>query len=372
MEKVSASQEKEYRGDLRSFLSQEFEEKFGHLKDKLEENQYADFKDKWIEDEVKIACELEESNAMHEEAKEEVKKERVDLITGLEKDKAFFGDLNQKAEEYLGIEGNVSAREWVKEFVSKTEELKSYELSVMAADMSYLNIVNSISHQEGDKMLGKMGKAFLDNHDRCYRIHGDEFAGIFEEGKEAAEEKMNQIERDFESGKMEALEEKYGLKPSVDWAVVGWPEAVDIFKQALEDEEVKKLIIQKGRPLKAFVDSWYKVADIKALHEKARARIPLLVQKHKTNPELQEEFAGHLYKGAYNISQEDVSRLSQVWDDEGSERMKEEVENFIADREKKIIEGLVKEEEEAWEERDFEKAREKRLERMKREAAMEI
>ncbi|MFO7806879.1 MAG: diguanylate cyclase [Candidatus Moraniibacteriota bacterium] len=372
MGKIFRNEDDKKKETLNNFLEEEFEQTFGYLKDKMNESEFLNFKNKWINNETEEACKLEDFNAMHEETLGKMKKERVDLITRLEKEKAFFSKLNQKAGEYLGISTETSAEGWVEKFLEKSEDLKSQDLNVMAADVSYLNIVNSISHNEGDKMLSKLGTSFLNHHEQIFRLHGDEFAGIFETTKEEAEKKMKEIEEDFRQQKIDELRGKYDLEPEVDWAVVSFNEAVEVFKRVLRESEVKKMVIQRGRLIKTFVNAWHEIADIKALNEKARKRIPLLVEKYEERPDLHQDFVCFLYKGAYNITQQKVAEFEQTKSREGEGEMMKEVESFIADREKEVIEGLRREELEAEEKGDIEESQIKKFERVKREVAIEL
>jgi len=331
-----AKEKKEYL--LRRDLDKEFEEKFGDWSDKLNEAEYQAKKETWIEDRINEAESLEELNDRMEEEIQKNKESKIDRLSGLERREEMYKRMKEKIKEILGIEEEeqLSDEEWLDVFKKQeAENIPQNEYSVMIADVSYLNLVNELGHAKGDKLIEDVGAAFRKTRTRGYRHGGDEFAALLE-NKQEAREKSQDIKDLFPQQSIgNILKEEFGVEPNIDIGVADFQEALHIFQEMLQNEDVKKEILKK-KPLRCFNDVWAGIADKRAQMSKARERMAILADMYKKDRENYNKIITFLRKGAYGITNEEVAALSEA------ENRKQEIEKLIWEKQQQRRENLIK------------------------------
>lgn len=357
---------------LRQDLEREFDEENGDLKEDLSEEKYEKKKQKWVEEEMEKSRDLEDSNQRTEKAISEEKEARIDSITKLERREWLYKNMNQKVKELLDVEDYAEADKWVRKFREASPEdfRDDRDPAVMMADVSYLNLVNRAGHEHGDELLDKAGKSLRELEDtKGFRHGGDELTAIFENSQEVSE-KTRQIEDDFESQKIKALENKYGLKPKIDVATASFSESLGVMKEVLEDEEAQDYAYKKN-PLRMFNDIWVEIADKRVFQNKARDRIKVMMDKYENSPEIYKKIKSYIHKGAYEISDRKIEELLEYRRQGQEEKVDQEIEEFLERNRENALEDLRKQEEEARSEGEDELT-EAKMKRIKAETMYEI
>jgi GGDEF domain-containing protein len=332
-------------------LVEEIEEEIGFLKDKLDPEDYKKLLEQRVE-------EFKESNVIHADFKEEIEENRearkmlskfrqvlkekvlelrlakIDTTTNLKIRSYFFSEtIPKELAKILGPEiKDFDDEQWFKFLMDENKGLEKIELSAVEADVSYLNVANRDGHTSGDNLLEKIGE--LATQDRktkknAHRYGGDEFAYLFGDSGEA-EFKMKTLQKSFSEAVSVSNLAKYGLKPNLDFGKASFSEALSVFRDLVKNKEGGERI-RKDKVFKEFNTIWLMLADKRASINKAKTRIPLLMEKYQKgfdlegkiiNQEAAEHYdflTGYLGKGAYEISK---IKIAELIEESGNDEVK--------------------------------------------------
>ena len=333
-------------------LIEEIEEEIGFLKDKLDPEDYKKLLEQRVE-------EFKESNVIHADFKEEIEENRearkmlskfrqvlkekvlelrlakIDTTTNLKIRSYFFSEtIPKELAKILGPEiKDFDDEQWFKFLMDENKGLEKIELSAVEADVSYLNVANRDGHTSGDNLLEKIGELVAEDRKtkkNAHRYGGDEFAYLFGDSGEA-EFKMKTLQKNFSEAVDISNLAKYGLKPNLDFGKASFSEALSVFRDLAKNEKGGEWI-QKDKVFKEFNTIWLMLADKRASINKAKTRIPLLMEKYQKGFNLEgvvidQEAAkhydflmGYLGKGAYEISKTKIAELIKQSGNDGAER----------------------------------------------------
>lgn len=220
------------------------------------------------------------------------------------------------------------------------EELKNAKLSVLMSDLAYLSFANKEGHQSGDSLLKSVGDAAreigspevgaLEKSEEefvAYRHGGDEFSGIIRGDLAKAEEVASNFGERIGKSDVGVLK-RYGLEPHLDIGIAHISEAMEAFK-GLVDAGIQ---IFGGDRMHKIKNLLAEIADQRAIRNKVRTRIRLLMKLKSAEPEKYKEVIDDLRKGALGAQDEEIDFLLEHND----------VENFI---DKKLEKSVEKNEE---------------------------
>lgn len=332
---------------------QEFEEQFGDLAQDLPSEKYEEKKRKWIEDKMEDTREVEESNQITEQKEEEKREAQKDDLSGLRRREMMYKKMNKTVEEITGIKDKGTTKEQQEQWTQEQwqqwreqwmdclksvdpEEIEEDEHTVMMADVSYLNLLNELGHNAGDKLIRDAGRSFQERNVDGYRHGGDEFTALFD-NREDAQEKTKEIKEDFKQQEVaELLRTEYGVEPSLDTGEAEFDEALQVFQNLVGHKEAKQEMLKKD-PLNQLNDLWVEIADQRAQFNKAQKRIAVLMDKYENDRDTYDKIVGFLRKGAYSIQDHEVEELIENNADT------EDIKNKVLEKQERKIGNFNKE-----------------------------
>lgn len=291
--------------------------------------------------------------AENDELKQENWELKIDPRTGLERERRYYENLNQKIEAIL--ENPEIAQALEKDSLSEEEwqKLDDVALSVTAADLGYLSKYNEDpeitehygEHAGGDAILAETGKVIqladsakrdispkLDIETRGYRVGGDEFAMIHERVKEDAK----RVALEFSLKQAEIKIKGSDLPPMINCGTASFREAVEVFVAAMAKEERVDLTPKdKAKKIQELLTS---IADRRSKVAKGIERLTTMTRLLTKEPEKFKRNHRWLQKGAFGMVENDFSSLVALFDSP------EEMEKTIRDMVKEKLEVDTKRE----------------------------
>jgi GGDEF domain-containing protein len=189
-------------------------------------------------------------------------------------------------------------------------------LSIIFGDMAYLNYLNSLSHDEGDLVLEKLGNilnstAYGAARPAWSRL-GDEFFAFDLCNSETMERLGVMIAKNFSLQTISSLKEK-NLHPRIDFGVASLSEAWSFLKEYFEKNQEINQVTFKDFTAKIFIG----LADKRSAIRKCFAQIDLLTELlwdsqfgGRKYPEgLFDQMYVYLAKGAMKISKDKLDFL---------------------------------------------------------------
>lgn len=307
---------------------------------------------------LKAELEAERSRLAALEAENDALKQenwelKIDPRTGLERERRYYENLNQKIEAIL--ENPEIAQVLEKDSLSEEEwqKLDEVTLSVTASDLGYLSKYNEDpeitehygEHAGGDAILAETGKVIqladsakrdispkLDIATRGYRVGGDEFAMIHERVKEDAK----RVALEFSLKQAEIKIKGSDLPPMINCGTASFREAVEVFVAAMAKEERVDLTPEdKAKKIQELLTS---IADRRSKVAKGIERLTTMTRLLAKEPEKFKRNHRWLQKGAFGMVENDFSSLVALFDSP------EEMEKTIRDMVKEKLEVDTKRE----------------------------
>ncbi|GEM_PF-2670874 len=316
-------------------------------KEKLKE---LEEKSKELED---VTEDLEYANYLAEDKIEENREAKFDKMTNLKIRSYFFTEtIPRELSKALGTDvERFTNEDWLELLQDEANDWNGIDLSVVLADVSYLNLANRDGHASGDNLIKKIGKFIIQDQEMKKNTHryagGDEFVSIFRESGEA-EFKMKHLQENFSKAEGVSNLANYDLKPNLDFGKASFFEAVEIFRVLLKTD-IGRERIEKDNVFKEFNTIWSMLADKRAGINKAKTRIPLLMERYEKgfnldsgeviNQEAADHYnflTGYLIKGANEISKGKIAELIKA--SGGDENKRDElIWDFIQESEREKL-----------------------------------
>lgn len=308
----------QYLNDLEKMSPDEILEKYGAAKlvEMLKEGKAA-------EERVSV---LERQNRNLKEDKESLEKQNFDLrfdqLTNLEMRRSYYMRVNKAIEHMLDDEttgiADISEKDEVT--ADDMEKMKYLTLTVAAADLAYLSKYNNDpdiqvatggEHEGGDKIL-KETAAIIQDVDkdsrtiqpklnvktRGYRVGGDEFALLMETTAIQAETIVNEFKI-----KQTAIDVPGAdLPPMINVDIAHISEGVNAFTRVFEKKERAEMSSEERA--KKIQDLMTRIADRRAMLQKGRERIVMLVDILEEDEAKFDKNFTFMKKGAFGLEKD--------------------------------------------------------------------
>lgn len=269
------------------------------------------------------------------ELKQENWELKIDPRTGLERERRYYENLNQKIEAIL--ENTEIAQVLEKDSLAEADlqKLDAVPLSVTSADLGYLSKYNEDpeitehygEHAGGDAILTETGKVIqqadtakrdirpkLDTETRGYRVGGDEFAMIHERVKEEAK----QVALEFTLKQGEIKIKGADLPPMINCGTASLREAVEAFVAVITKEERQNLTSEeKAKKIQELLTS---IADRRSKVAKGIERLTTMTHLLAREPEKFRRNHRWLQKGAFGMVENDFAELIKLVDSPEAEK----------------------------------------------------
>lgn len=289
---------------------------------------------------LKVELEAEKSRLAalkteNDQLKQENWELKIDPRTGLERERRYYENLNQKIEAIL--ENTEIAQVLEKDSLAEADlqKLDAVPLSVTAADLGYLSKYNEDpeitkyygEHAGGDAILAETGQVIqqadttkrdirpkLDMETRGYRVGGDEFTMIHERVKEEAK----QVALEFTLKQGEIKIKGADLPPMINCGTASLREAVEAFVAVISKEERQDLTSEeKAKKIQKLLTS---IADRRSKVAKGIERLTTMTRLLVKDPEKFRRNHRWLQKGAFGMVENDFAELIKLVDSPEAEK----------------------------------------------------
>lgn len=253
---------------------------------------------------------------------------RFDAVTGLKNRRELFKKTSPKIKELFGVstDDKLSDDEWLEKIKNYEDTFDDKDFYIMMSDISFLGLINDlVSHSSGDELLKKVAEKMQATMGECFRHGGDEITGAFEMSQEELMKMKDKTKKEVNDIKDVSGLVSSNLSPNIDIGFAKLSEALKIYKELLASEpkqgEMNKNVLRNLQNI------WLEIADKRTSINKAKERIPLLIDRANND----EKIFDALRKAAYGIKNEELKSLQNTYNTKGD--ISKEIDGFIKRKE---------------------------------------